>query len=124
MPAPRATRRCLPADTKSQGSELISPSPEGEGLGWGLSPSAASRGTAPPPTPPLKGRGEKSPLQRFGVSPFRPRLCSAHSTQPRYPRGSAVSDTRRVPEPGREDRPGETMTIDTKANRAVQATLD
>ncbi|MBP6380907.1 MAG: tRNA glutamyl-Q(34) synthetase GluQRS [Sphingorhabdus sp.] len=35
---------------------LLSPSPSGEGLGWGLSVSHAF--TAPPPTPPLKGRGE------------------------------------------------------------------
>ncbi|WP_374542286.1 excinuclease ABC subunit UvrC [Sphingorhabdus sp.] len=35
-----------------------SPSPLGEGLGWGLSADPASDGHAPPPAPPLKGRGD------------------------------------------------------------------
>ena len=35
----------------------LSPSPLGEGLGWGLSANAASDGKTPPPTPPLKGSG-------------------------------------------------------------------
>ena len=36
--------------------------PPDTGLGWGLSASDMARGEAPPPTPPLKGRGEKSDL--------------------------------------------------------------
>ena len=32
--------------------------PTGGGLGWGLSADAASEGQSPPPTPPLKGRGD------------------------------------------------------------------
>ena len=36
-----------------------SPSPSGEGLGWGLSGSAPPNGQAPPPAPPLKGRGDE-----------------------------------------------------------------
>ena len=35
-----------------------SPSPAGEGLGWGLSEKADLTGQPPPPAPPLKGRGE------------------------------------------------------------------
>ncbi len=35
----------------------ISPSPFGAGLGWGLSTEAVLSGQAPPPAPPLKGRG-------------------------------------------------------------------
>ena len=35
-----------------------SPSPSGEGLGWGLSEKADLTGQPPPPAPPLKGRGE------------------------------------------------------------------
>ena len=35
-----------------------SPSPSGEGLGWGLSPDSAPAGQTPPPAPPLKGSGE------------------------------------------------------------------
>jgi hydroxymethylpyrimidine/phosphomethylpyrimidine kinase len=42
--------------------ERLSPSPSGEGLGWGLSPDAPTIGTAPPPTPPLKGRGLSIPI--------------------------------------------------------------
>ena len=38
--------------------ELLSPSPLGEGLGWHLSSLPDARGEAPPPAPPLKGRGE------------------------------------------------------------------
>ncbi len=37
---------------------LLSPSPSGEGLGWGLSKGATLAGQAPPPTHPQKGRGE------------------------------------------------------------------
>ncbi len=37
---------------------LQSPSPSGEGLGWGVSANAALDRHAPPPAPPLKGRGE------------------------------------------------------------------
>ena len=37
---------------------FISPSPSGEGLGWGLSPHAAPDGQPPPLAPPLKGMGE------------------------------------------------------------------
>ncbi|GGA53619.1 terpene cyclase/mutase family protein [Sphingomonas psychrolutea] len=39
---------------------FASPSPLGEGLGWGLSadPALTACGTAPPPAPPLKGRGD------------------------------------------------------------------
>jgi methionyl-tRNA formyltransferase len=36
---------------------IISPSPSGEGLGWGLSSNAPLARQAPPPAPPLKGRG-------------------------------------------------------------------
>ena len=36
----------------------LSSSSSGEGLGWGLSSNAALSGQAPPPSPPLKGRGE------------------------------------------------------------------
>ncbi len=42
---------------KKEGFE--SPSPSGEGLGWGLSADTALAGQAPPPAPPLKGRGAK-----------------------------------------------------------------
>ncbi len=35
-----------------------SPSPLGEGLGWGLSGKSTADGHPPPPAPPLKGRGE------------------------------------------------------------------
>ena len=35
-----------------------SPSPSGEGSGWGLSFDATPAGDTPPPAPPLKGRGE------------------------------------------------------------------
>ena len=37
------------------------PSPSGEGLGWGSSPTSVLAGHAPPPAPPLKGRGAKLP---------------------------------------------------------------
>ena len=40
----------------------LSPSPSGEGLGWGLSAGTGIRGTAPPPTPPLRGRGLSIPI--------------------------------------------------------------
>ncbi len=36
-----------------------SPSPSGEGLGWGLSDEEVHLGQAPPPAPPLKGRGTR-----------------------------------------------------------------
>src|SRR5690606_36267689 len=39
-----------------------SPSPSGEGLGWGFSSWRGAWGTAPPPSPPLKGRGLKGRL--------------------------------------------------------------
>lgn len=35
----------------------ISPSTSGKGLGWGLSSERGVKGEAPPPTPPLNGRG-------------------------------------------------------------------
>lgn len=35
-----------------------SPSPSGEGVGWGMSDDTAPDGQAPPPAPPLKGRGD------------------------------------------------------------------
>ena len=35
------------------------PSPSGEGLGWGLSPYSTPAGQPPPPSPPLKGRGDQ-----------------------------------------------------------------
>ncbi|MBY0282438.1 MAG: bifunctional hydroxymethylpyrimidine kinase/phosphomethylpyrimidine kinase [Sphingomonas sp.] len=38
------------------------PSPSGEGQGWGLSSGQSVVGEAPPPSPPLKGRGEKLPI--------------------------------------------------------------
>ena len=38
---------------------LVSPSPSGEGLGWGVNPSRLPGGEAPPPSPPLKGSGEE-----------------------------------------------------------------
>jgi DNA ligase (NAD+) len=40
--------------------EILSPSPLGEGLGWGVSTRSGKLGSgeqSPPPTPPLKGRG-------------------------------------------------------------------
>ena len=37
---------------------IASPSPSGEGLGWGLSSATTLDRQAPPPTPPLKRRGE------------------------------------------------------------------
>ena len=40
-------------------SWTLSPSPSGEGLGWGLSPFAAPDGQTPPPSPPLKRRGDQ-----------------------------------------------------------------
>ena len=43
----------------------LSPSPSGEGLGRGLSADTAPDGQAPPPAPPLKGRGDFS----FGFTP-------------------------------------------------------
>jgi DNA polymerase-3 subunit alpha len=50
----------LPPDVNVSGAEFgveeLSPSPSGEGLGWG-SPTGAEQVPAPPPTPPLKGRG-------------------------------------------------------------------
>ena len=45
-----------------------SPSPEGEGVGWGLSPDAAPAGQTPPPTPPLKGRGFESGNPRIRIA--------------------------------------------------------
>ena len=45
--------------------DSLSPSPSGEGLGWGLSANAALDGQPPPPSPPLKGRGDIS----FGFTP-------------------------------------------------------
>jgi UDP-N-acetylmuramate--alanine ligase len=42
----------------------LSPSPSGEGLGWGVSADTALDGQTPPPTPPLKGRGVS-----FGFTP-------------------------------------------------------
>src|SRR5690606_977165 len=36
---------------------FFSPSPSGEGLGWGSATSAVSARHPPPPSPPLKGRG-------------------------------------------------------------------
>jgi hydroxymethylpyrimidine/phosphomethylpyrimidine kinase len=39
-----------------------SPSPSGEGLGWGLSADASDHGASPPPLPPLKGRGLTVPI--------------------------------------------------------------
>ena len=36
----------------------LGPSPSGVGLGWGHAPNAEPGREAPPPTPPLKGRGE------------------------------------------------------------------
>ena len=47
--------------------ESISPSPSGEGLGWGLSTQhigVVADEPSPPPTPPLKGRGEDLSLDR------------------------------------------------------------
>ncbi len=41
-------------------AETLSPSPSGEGLGWGLSANDALTGQTPPPSPPLKGRGAGS----------------------------------------------------------------
>jgi UDP-N-acetylmuramate--alanine ligase len=43
----------------------LSLSPSGEGLGWGCEANAVLDGAAPPPTPPLKGRGGLS----FGFAP-------------------------------------------------------
>ena len=37
---------------------ILSPSPSGEGLGWGLSANKSLAGQTPPPSPSLKGRGE------------------------------------------------------------------
>ncbi len=45
----------------TEGTPPESSSLSGEGLGWGLSECAASSGQTPPPSPPLKGRGEKLP---------------------------------------------------------------
>jgi len=50
---------------------LLSPSPSGEGLGWGRAAlqTPGQGDTAPPPTPPLKGRGEEGatpPLKASG----------------------------------------------------------
>ena len=44
--------------------QSISPSPSGEGLGWGLDTPAISRVESPPPAPPLKGRGDDNALDR------------------------------------------------------------
>jgi leucyl-tRNA synthetase len=41
----------------------LSPSPSGEGLGWGPSTSE-ELADSPPPSPPLKGRGENLPLRK------------------------------------------------------------
>ncbi len=48
----------------------LSPSPLGEGLGWGLSSSAVAglAGQTPPPAPTLEGRGEFSTLNLFGYT--------------------------------------------------------
>ncbi len=46
------------------------PSPSGEGLGWGGARSAAPDDKAPPPAPPLKGRGEVG-LHTLYVSPLK-----------------------------------------------------
>ena len=51
LPGALWTREMLDA------ARVVSPSPSGEGLGWGLSSSIAGR-HAPPPAPPLKGRAE------------------------------------------------------------------
>ena len=48
-------------------ARAYSPSPLGEGLGWGLSGTAALDRQAPPPTPPLKGRGEAHTRAFIGV---------------------------------------------------------
>jgi len=63
---PGIIRETLATDATS------SPSPLGEGLGWG-SPTepAALRGTSPPQTPPLKGRGLKlSPIPPATIIPI------------------------------------------------------
>ncbi len=46
---------------------MISPSPSGEGLGWGLSFKAALSGESPPPAPPLKGKGVSTTCAYCGV---------------------------------------------------------
>ncbi len=42
-----------------------SPSPSGEGLGWGVSLPTPSDGHSPPLTPPLKGSGDDKPLDKI-----------------------------------------------------------
>src|SRR3546814_10564543 len=50
--------RELRARSRRVAALFLSPSPWGEGLGWGIAPGAELSGEPPPPAPPLKGRGE------------------------------------------------------------------
>ena len=54
----------LRADHKPLELVADSPTPSGEGLGWGLSDTrdVADEGQTPPPAPPLKGRGARAAL--------------------------------------------------------------
>ncbi len=65
----------LPIDVNDSGWDngvhAISPSPLGEGLGWGLSVEHCVSGQPPPPAPPLKGRGVNLQLGFRQIDGFR-----------------------------------------------------
>ncbi|MBS0315259.1 MAG: DNA polymerase III subunit alpha, partial [Proteobacteria bacterium] len=61
----------LPPDVNVSGAEftveILSPSPSGEGLGRGTSDNSAHTQQSPPPSPPLKGRGELAVRYALGA---------------------------------------------------------
>lgn len=61
---------------------LLSPSPSGEGLGWGLRSRRIARVEAPPPGPPLKGRGEEGARFTSLLALFALSACSGQADQP------------------------------------------
>ncbi len=58
---------------------VTSPSPSGEWLGWGISDNTELTGQAPPPSPPLKGRGELTPPAVLLAEAFPENLAKRRS---------------------------------------------